>query len=299
MPGSTSAAGDAGAPGNLASLPTGALVARIGGGPWFFAGPSITSASSTKTVTATGQVYLAPEDASAYGDNSGFIRAALDVLPSTSPKIWTGGTLGFEKQADIDQNWIGGYPRPGERAVFDSSAYDCDWNIPFAALSQLDVSTAYVKTITLLPPQFHQNNSLVVTGDATIGGGRLELNKSSSTFQVQGRLIVQTSATLSMGGFISIGAGAEFRSGSFWRNDDYANVSRAFPGNSYYLRVVGATVAVAGPTQVDGMLSIDFTSTTFTQLDRIQFNNYPTASTIPLVSFANGNPVSYVFRDWS
>lgn len=283
----------------LGSFDRGALVGRIGAGPWQLLGQS-----STITAASNGTLYVAANDAD-YSNNSGFVRAVFSVLPSTTPKIWLGGTLGFETSADINQNWAGGRPFDGEHVVYDSSAYDCDWNLPNMSLASLSVSTAYLGAFRLTLPPYHWNNSLFVQGDATIQGGLFSVGAASATesniFGVKGRLVVRDTATLDMsGGSLELGLGAEVRAGAVLRaSGNNFDVRRAIPSLPWYLRVHQATVNVTSSNvNLDGVDYLDFIDPTVVALDNLTFNPVGN-STSPFARFAAGAPRSYVFNNWN
>ena len=281
----------------LGSFNRGALVGRIGAGPWQLLGQS-----STITAPSNGTLFVAANDAD-YSNNSGFVRALFSVLPSTSPKIWVGGTLGFETAADISQNWIGGRPFNGESVVFDSSAYDCDWNLSNVALTSLSVSTAYTKTIRLIPPPYQNSNRLMVDNDATIRGGQFIVGKASAaqtnSFAVKGRLVVRDTATFDMSdGRVELGIGAEIRAGALLRAAGMAQVWRSVPSLPYYLRVHQATVSVtAYPFTLDGIDYVDLVDATVLTFDNVSFmSSY--ASTSPYVTLSAASPVGWTFNNW-
>lgn len=295
----TDADGIGGTTEGLGAFDRGALVGRIGAGAWQLLGRS-----STITATSNGTLYVAANDAD-YTNNSGFVRAVFSVLPSTTPKIWLGGTLGFETGADINQNWAGGRPFNGEGVVFDSSAYDCDWNLPNISLASLSVSTAYLGSFRLTPPPYHWNNSLFVEGDATIRGGLFSVGAASAAqsnlFSVKGRLVVRDTATLEMsGGSLELGLGAEIRAGAVLRASGSFDVRRAIPSLAWYLRVDQATVNVTSPSvNLNGVDYVDFIDATLVAFDRATFNHQSPSSTSPFVRFAASAPRSYSFNGWS
>ncbi|UPT75043.1 MAG: hypothetical protein M0D55_04840 [Elusimicrobiota bacterium] len=226
------------------------------------------------------------------------------MLPSTSPKRWLGGTLGFENAADIDQNWAGGRPYNGEIAVFDSTAYDCVWNLRDVSLASLQISTAFTRSITVVVPPFQFGNRLSVMGDATIGGGRFQVGTSSVNSQidffVNGKLVVKDTSTFVMGGTLGLGgAGAEFRTGALWTSLGSAQVRRASPAVPYTLRVDRATVNIEGLTTFDGLEYLEISSSPFVSVDNLTFSGYESASTNPLVRFISGTTVAYQFDSWS
>jgi uncharacterized protein (DUF2141 family) len=291
------ASGSAPTGGLNAGFNQGLLVGRVGAGAWFPIG-----LASTITATSNGTLYVAPNDTS-YGDNSGFVRATFEILPSTTPKIWLGGTLGFEAAADIAQNWAGGRPFSGESVVFDSSAYDCDWNLPNVALTSLSVSTAYTKTIRLIPPPYQNSNRLMVDNDATIRGGQFIVGKASAaqtnSFAVKGRLVVRDTATFDMSdGRVELGVGAEIRAGALLRAAGMAQVWRSVPSLPYYLRVHQATVNVtAYPFTLDGIDYVDLVDATVLAFDNASFmSSY--ASTSPYVTLSAASPVAWTFNKW-
>ncbi|MBI2789744.1 MAG: hypothetical protein HYX59_13780 [Elusimicrobia bacterium] len=297
VPGSVSAAGSAPTGGLNAGFNRGLLVGRVGAGAWFPIGTA-----STITATSAGTLFVAPND-TVYSDNSGFVRATFEILPSTTPKIWLGGTLGFETSADIGANWAGGRPFNGESAVFDSSAYDCDWNLPFVTLTSLSVSTAYVKAIRLVSPPYQYNNRLQVEGDATIRGGQFSVGVASAaqtnSFAVKGRLVVRDTATLDMtNGRLELGVGMEVRAGALLRASGNFQVWRAVPSLPWYLRVDQATVNVtAWPTNFDGADYIDLINPTVLAFDGVSFTG-GFGSTSPYVRLAASSPAAYTFNKW-
>lgn len=286
----------------LGAFNRGALVGRVGGGAWQLLGRS-----STITATSNGTLFVAANDAD-YADNSGFVRAEFAVLASTTPKIWLGGTLGFETSADISQNWAGGRPFNGEHVVFDSSAYDCDWNLPDLTLASLSVSTAYLGSFRLTTPPHHWNNTLFVEGDATVRGGLFSVGAAaasgatqSNIFGVKGRLVVRDTATLDMsGGSLELGLGAEIRDGAILRaSGDNFYVRRAIPSLPWYLRVHQATVNVTSSyADLQGIDYLDLIEATVIAFDNLNFNSVE-SSTSPFARFAAGAPRSYVFNNWS
>ncbi|MDP3543402.1 MAG: hypothetical protein Q8T11_13115 [Elusimicrobiota bacterium] len=282
----------------LGSFDRGALVGRIGAGPWQLLGRS-----STITATSNGTLFVAANDAD-YSNNSGFVRSVFSVLPSTTPKRWLGGTLGFETSADINQNWAGGRPFDGEHVVFDSSAYDCDWNLPNMSLASLSVSTAFAGSFRLTQPPYHWSNRLLVEGDATIRGGLFSVGAASATnsntFGVKGRLVVRDTATFDMSdGSLELGLGAEIRAGAVLRASGDFNVRRAIPSLPWYLRIHQATANVTSSyANLDGLDYLDFIDATFVALDNLSFNSYE-SSTSPYARFAAGAPRAYIFNNWN
>jgi uncharacterized protein (DUF2141 family) len=299
VPGTVNADGSAPTGGLNGAFNRGLLVGRIGSGAWLSLGQV-----STVTATSAGELYVAAND-TVYSDNAGFVRAAFDILPSTTTKVWIGGTLGFETRADIDQNWTGGRPFPGEHVLFDASAYDCDWNIPTVQVADLTVSTAFLHTIRLVSPPNQFGNRLIVAGDATIRGGNFSLNLGSGTangqfaLTVDGRLVVRDTATLDInGGKLELGLGGEFRAGAVLRDDGFGMISRAIPALPWYMRVDNATMNVTGSLSMTGMDYLDFSTPTIVALDNLTFSNFA-ASTSPLARFFSSVPVTYVFNNWS
>lgn len=299
VPGSVSADGSVPTGGLDAAFNRGLLVGRIGSGAWFPIGTA-----STITATSAGTLYVAANDTD-YTDNSGFVRASFEILPSTISKRWLGGTLGFETAADVSQNWAGGRPAHGENVVFDASSYDCDWNLPFVGLASLSVSTAYTGTIRLVAPPYQWNNRLGVDGDATIAGGVFSVGAASATqsniFGVKGRLVVRDTATLDMsGGTLELGLGAEIRAGAVLRASDDFDVRRVIPSLAWYLRVDQATVNVTAPyVNFDGVDYVDLIDATVVAFDRADFNHQSPSSTSPFVRLAASAPRAYVFNGWN
>ena len=294
VPASTTADGGSPVEG-LGSFNRGALVGRIGSGPWQLLGQS-----STITATSNGTLYVAANDAN-YADNSGFIRAKFSVLPSTTPKIWLGGTLGFETSADINQNWAGGRPFHGESVVFDSGAYNCDWNLPFTSLTSLFVSTAFTGDIRLVPAPYHYNAELVVDGDATIKGGRFFIGGSSITapnrLRVKGRLTVRDSGTLDAGGGnLELGLGAEVSYGGVLRSAGSLTIQRAIPATPWYMHVDQGSVNVTGYSSFSGIDFLTLASATVVAFDGVSFNTIGT-STSPYIKLVSGAPRSYLFNN--
>ncbi len=280
----------------LGAFNRGALVGRIGSSPWLLLGQV-----STITASASGTLYVAANDAN-YTGNTGFIRASFDVLPATTSKVWLGGVLGFENSADINANWVGGRPFPGETAVFDSSAYDCDWNIPNVALASLFVSTAYTRTIRLTPPPYQFNARLTVDGDATIRGGTFDVGVASggqtNVLSVKGRLVVRDTATFALNGALELGLGAEFQAGARLQGSGSAEIRRASPSTAWYMRVDNATVSLSGSTNLMGSDYIVLSTPTILAMDNLTFGSF-SSSTSPLVRLYSGVPVAYVFNNWS
>lgn len=297
FPSPVSAAGSAPTGGLNGSFNQGLLVGRVGASAWFPIGTA-----STITATSAGTLFVAPNDTS-YGDNSGFVRATFEILPSTSPKIWLGGTLGFETSADISQNWAGGRPFSGESVVFDASAYDCDWNLSNVALTSLSVSTAYTKTIRLIPPPYQYSNRLMVDNDALVSGGSFVLGTASAamtnSFAVKGRLVVRDTATLDMtNGRLELGVGLEVRAGALLVAGGYAQIWRAVPSLPWYLRVHQATVNVtAWPLSIDGVGYFDFVDATVLAFDNASFTG-ASPSTMAYATFSAATPVAYSFNRW-
>lgn len=297
VPGAVSADGSAPTGGLNAGFNRGLLVGRIGSGAWFPMGQS-----STITATSAGSLYVAPNDTD-YTDNSGYVRASFEVLPSTISKRWLGGTLGFETSADINQNWVGGRPSYGENVAFDSSAYDCDWNLSNVSLASLSVSTAYAGTIRLIQPPYQNSNRLTVDGDAEIRGGLFSVGKASfsqtNSFAVKGRLVVRDTATIDLSdGRLELGVGAEVRAGALLRASGTSSIWRMIPSQAWYLRVDQATVNVTATSiSLDGVDFVDFINATVLSFDNASITTNLT-STSPYVRFTASSPVAYTFNKW-
>ncbi|MBI5246675.1 MAG: hypothetical protein HY923_05800 [Elusimicrobia bacterium] len=281
----------------LGAFSRGALVGRIGSSPWFLLGQT-----STITAASAGTLYVAANDAN-YAGNTGFVRATFEILPSTTPKTWLGGTLGLETRADVGANWGGGKPFSGESVVFDSGAYNCDWNLAPMNLASLTVSTAFTAGVKLAQPQNQFSNRLTVDGDALIRGGTFSLGVSTNgqynTFVVQGRLIARDTATFDMNGQnLELGIGAEISTGAVMRNALGGTVRRAIPSLPWYLKVYRATVSVSGAqTSFDGIDYLDFNDAVVLAFDNINFNTLGTQSN-PYATFATTAKVDYAFNKW-
>ncbi|MDX6769870.1 MAG: carboxypeptidase regulatory-like domain-containing protein [Elusimicrobiota bacterium] len=299
--------GDGAAPdGVLGAFNRGALTARVGAGPWFKLGQS-----TTVTVNSSGLLYLAANDSDGYANNSGYLRLTLGVLPSTTTKVWLGGTIGFENRADLDLNWQGGRPRTGERAFFGASSYDCDWNIPYEELSELTLSTAFAgRRLRLVSPPFGGRNELRVSSRAVIGGGSFTFGEQSSQYysdphrlNVEGVLVVKDSATFSLDdGRLAVRDGIETRNGAFFvltSTGNYTQIESAGgPQGRWYWRVDRATMAVSAPVTLFGVDWVVFKDAHFAAFDGVEF--YPNgSSTMPFVTFQAGPAaVSYAFKGW-
>ncbi len=274
----------------------GLLIGRIGAGQWLPMGQS-----STITATSNGTLYVAANDGN-YADNSGFVSVTFDILPSTTPKVWIGGTLGFETAADIPQNWVGGRPFNGESVVIGAASSDIDWNLPNMILSNLTVSTAYTGNFRLVPPPYQYNNRLQVDGNATIAGGWFSLAASSAsqfnTFVVKGKLVVKDTATFdASGAYLDLGLGAEFRTAALLKVSNFLQIRRAIPSAPYYLRVDRATVNVTGAMNLDGIDYIDLIDPAITAFNNVNFNtNQP--STSPFVRLGGSVPSYYTLDKW-
>lgn len=293
VPAPTDANGS-GAGGVLTGGLKGRLVGRIGSGAWFALGQT-----STVTVASSGQLFLAPDDDGNWGDNTGSVRAQIEVLPSTSPRVWIGGqALGFETSADIDQNWQGGKPYPGEHVYFYASGYDCDWNIPNLSVADVFVSTAFTRQIRLSAPQFQSTNRLTTTGDFVVQGGSLVLAPIGAAHElsVGGRLLVSSSATLTLGGKLILANSAEVTGSAFLRSQGGANVYRNGP-TPYFFRVVGATVSIATPVTFNDPGWLEISSASAVAWSDVSFQNvFP--STVALVILRSAANIDQTFVGW-
>lgn len=291
--------------GVLGAWSRGALTGRVGAGPWFLIGQS-----TTVTIGSQGVLYLAANDDNGYSDNAGSLRLTLEVLPSTTTKVWVGGTLGFENRADLDQNWQNGRPRDGEKAFFGTSSYDCDWNIPNADLSELVVSTAFAgRTLTLAAPPFGGINSLRVSSVAVIGGGRFSFAGADGAtagfgvheLRVETKLVVKDSATLALdGGRVAVSGALELRNGAFLRLSStgaFANEIVSSFGGDWDLLVDRSTLAVSAELELRDIGQVVLDRAKVSAFDFIQFDS-PSGSTSPFVTFLYPSPVTLNFKGW-
>ncbi|MDD5656865.1 MAG: hypothetical protein PHF00_06375, partial [Elusimicrobia bacterium] len=174
----------------------GALVGRIQGGPWFFLG-----SSTTRTADRDGALYLAMSDDD-YSNAAGSVTVRYYILTSTVARVWAGGAggagSGLETKADIPDNWNPRVlPQEGDRVVFDTSAYDCDWTLPGLSLRLLEMTTSYSRTLRLAGVS-GTPNYLTVTDGMVIARGTLDLG-GGNTLTVPGELLVASSGTLDLG----------------------------------------------------------------------------------------------------
>lgn len=293
--------------GVLGAFNSAALAARVGAGPWFLLGQS-----TVVTAASQGPLYVAANDNDAYTNNSGFLRLTMDVLPSTTTKIWQGGTLGFENRADLDQNWIGGRPRAGEKAYFGTSSYDCDWNIPNETLSELTLSTAFAgRRLRLVRSPFGGRNELQISSRAVIGGGLFAFDLPPNDFppyephrlHVDGVLVVKDSSTFSLdNGRLAVRDGIEVKNGAFFSLTSSGTFtqleSAAGPQGRWYMRVDRGTMAVSADLSLNGIDWIIFTEARFAAFDHIDFNPIDT-STMPFATFQSASIVNYAFKGWA
>lgn len=301
--------GDGATPnGLLGPFKSGALVGRIGAGPWFLIGNS-----TAITAGLSGPLYVAANDSGTYSDNSGSLRFTLAVLPSTTTKVWIGGTLGFETRADLDGNWAGGgRPRSGEKAHFGSGALaDCDWNIPNAQLSEVVLSTAFAgRRLRLVRPPFGTVNSLFVSTRADFAGGRFEFEPLSGGSQgsgvhelsVGGRLVVRSGAALALDdGRLGLREGMDVVDGAFLTlksSNPLANLVYGYQGGRWSLFVDRSTLAVTGGLVLRDLDKAVLSSASVAAFDRVDFSA-PFNSTNPFVTVLSPVPVNLTFRNWS
>jgi uncharacterized protein (DUF2141 family) len=297
--------GDGGGPnGVLGAWPRGVLTARVGAGPWFRVGQS-----TTVTAGSQGLLYVAANDSDGYSNNSGSLRFTLGVLPSTSTKVWLGGTLGFENRADLDQNWQGGRPRRGERAYVGSTAHDLHWNISNEEISELVISTAFAgRVFRLAKPPYGGVNTLRVSSVTVIGGGRFEFEPPSDfgygshELQSDAPVVVKDSATLALDhGRLSLRGSLQLRNGAFLRLSSTGTfptqVSRSF-GSEYDFIVDRATLAVAAPLELDGIQTLVLDRAKVAAFDSVTFYSF-SGSTAPFVRFLSPVPFAATFKGWS
>ncbi|MBI5883858.1 MAG: hypothetical protein HZB91_12235 [Elusimicrobia bacterium] len=177
----------------VSSTNSGRLIYRVGGGSW----APVPWTSSTLTVTGGGNLILGMNDIpGSYGDNTGKLSLNFTILTSTAAKVWVGGTAGYLNKANLDSNWAGGKkPYEGETVWLDNSAYDCDWDIPNITLGMLAMTTGYSHSLNIVQAA-GLPNTLFVSSSATIGRGTLDLQWN--TMEVQGNMVVHSSATLDL-----------------------------------------------------------------------------------------------------
>lgn len=278
----------------------GALVGRVGGGNWLLLGQS-----STQTVVQSGPLYLAANDTN-YLDNSGFLDANIQIQPSTAPKVWVGGTLGFENSASVDQNWLGGRPHRGERAHFTaSSAYDCDWDIPYEEIYELRMSSSYGRVLTLRPQNGFNSNELRVSSMVVVTTATLRLG--FQTLRVDGPVTIGYGGTLDFGNGVPgavgysqlyLGDSLTLSSGSFLTaRGNNGSLNAANPNDAWRFKILGATVAVDAGLFVYGFDQMTLTPGHLDAFDGL-YLNAAAVSTGPLIILNSTGAVSWTFRDW-
>ena len=285
--------------GGINGLKLGSLIGRIGGDAWFQLG-----VTSTMTAASSGNLYLAMND-TVYGDNSGSLSVSYNIIASTESRVWVGGTAGFETQASVAANWQGGIsPSANERVVFDANAaFDCDWDLPGLTLGTLIVASDFTRTIRLASNGGVQN-TLAVSTDAVIMGGRLELG-GSVLFWARGELAFQGGSVLDMGpggAQLRVKDKLTFRGGAtlISLGAGQTSIERDFNAGSLPFDIKNATVAVGGGGTLGlyGLQTLNISSQArINQFDDVFL--YADDSSAPALQLHGPASTSLEFNGWS
>ncbi|MBI5209460.1 MAG: hypothetical protein HY927_05735 [Elusimicrobia bacterium] len=275
----------------------GRMIYRVGSSNWQAAG-----VSSTITVSGSGNLYLGANDSAGnYYDNSGFVSVAFKVLTSTVAKVWMGGSAGFLSKANLDSNWQGGKkPYDGESVVLDTSTYDCDWDIPGVKLNLLTMTTAYAN-ILRIANSGGSPNTLTVSSNATISRGTLDL--MGNTLEVQGTLLVRSSATLDLASGVLRVKDMTVGFGSFLREqaNPAARIENLAGSAGWRFVIGGATVTVNNATSplVLRNATVEITSrAVINAFSNVSFQGDVLNSTASL-TIRRSSPESLSFNNWS